>query len=463
MRITALIFISFVNLSVFSQTYTIHAHISGLPVNKIVLTRVHGDELYTIDSLISTTGNFSFILPNHAPVGLYRIILGKTKRAEFMGGPPQSVDLILNKENVTFQTNFNYPADSLFIIESEENKIYHSFLRDFNQLEYRIQQIYPLLSNYPKTTDFYSQIVSEFHEIQKMEGQLIEETTRRFSGTYASKLIRLYRNPFLNGNQTEMERVIFMREHFFDHLEFTDTLLINSNIYTKKIIDYLSLYRNSNLVQSEQEDIFIEAVDHILSQTNQNRNVYEFILNYLIEGFEKFKFEKVLTHIADNYMDESCETDNKSMVRKRMDAYRRMAIGNIASEIILEDVNGDLVALSETEHKYTLVLFWSSTCPHCNSMLPKLQKWYTRDREIDIEIFAVSIDSSKTEWQNIIQMNNFPWINCIEQGGWEGKAAADYNLYATPTMFILDNNREILAKPVTFYEFLKDLRKINDD
>jgi hypothetical protein len=77
-----------------------------------------------------------------------------------------------------------------------------------------------------------------------------------------------------------------------------------------------------------------------------------------------------------------------------------------------------------------------------------------------MEIIAVSIDTSKTEWQKVIGDNILPWINCNDLSGWNGKAAIDYNIYATPTMFILDKNRKILAKPVTFYEFLHDVKKI---
>jgi thiol-disulfide isomerase/thioredoxin len=460
MRIYFLVLISFLVSSVFPQTYSITAHISDLPVNKIILTRVYGDDLFTVDSLVATKQDFRFILPDNAPVGLYRLILGKTKRAEFMGGSPQSINLIFNKENISFYSNFNFPIDSLKIIESEENKIYYSFLSEYNKLDYRIQQIYPLLSNYPETTDFYDRVVSEFHEIQKEQELIIEKTTQKYPDTYAARIIKMYRTPFLEGTWTEMERVLYMREHFFNGLDFTDTLLLNSNIYTKKIIEFLSLYRNPNLMQSEQEDLFIEAVDKILTVVNQDRDMYAFVLDYLIKGFEKFKFEKVLTHIADNYMDESCETENELLVKKRMDAYRKMAIGNIASEIILEDINGNLTALSEIVHKYTLVLFWSTTCPHCNSMLPKLKKWYNEDREIDLEIFAISIDSSKTEWHNVVLNNQLPWRNCIEPGGWTGRSASDYNLYATPTMFILDRNRRILAKPVTFYEFTREVKKL---
>jgi len=39
---------------------------------------------------------------------------------------------------------------------------------------------------------------------------------------------------------------------------------------------------------------------------------------------------------------------------------------------------------------------------------------------------------------------------------WDGKVAKDYNIFATPTMFLIDANRKILAKPETFEELLEN-------
>ena len=461
MKTLVLLFISFLSAGCGAQTYSLKAHIDRLPGNKIVLTRIYGDDLFAVDSLIASGQDFNFNLPQNSPVGVYRLILGKTKRAEFMGGTPQSIDLIFNNENITISSDFNFPVDSLKIIKSDENKIYYSFLKKYDELEFRLQQVYPIIINYPKSTEFFKNAVDEFSKLQREQRNLSEEFFQKYPGTYASRIIKMYRTPFLEGAWTEMERVLYMRDHFFEGLDFDDKLLLNSNIYTKKIIDYLSLYRNQNLVQSEQEDLFIEAVDKILSATNNDRDVYGFILNYLVKGFEKFKFEKVLTHIADNWLGEGCETDNKSMLLKRVESYRKMALGNIAPDIVLEDISGNPVALSESGHKYNLVLFWASWCPHCKSMIPQLKQWYNVDRTIDMEIMAISIDTSRTEWQSMVEANNFQWINCNESSGWDGKVAVDYNLYATPTMFILDRNRKILAKPVTFYEFLQEVEKLN--
>jgi hypothetical protein len=37
--------------------------------------------------------------------------------------------------------------------------------------------------------------------------------------------------------------------------------------------------------------------------------------------------------------------------------------------------------------------------------------------------------------------------------------AIDYNVYATPTMFLLDKKKNIVAKPITFNELNKVLKE----
>ena len=58
-------------------------------------------------------------------------------------------------------------------------------------------------------------------------------------------------------------------------------------------------------------------------------------------------------------------------------------------------------------------------------------------------------------------VNSLPWVNVREPGGWDGKVARRFNIYATPTMFILDRNRKILAKPVTYRDFKKEMERIS--
>ena len=41
------------------------------------------------------------------------------------------------------------------------------------------------------------------------------------------------------------------------------------------------------------------------------------------------------------------------------------------------------------------------------------------------------------------------WITSCDLKGWEGQAARDYYVFATPTMYLLDADNKILVKPLS--------------
>jgi len=44
------------------------------------------------------------------------------------------------------------------------------------------------------------------------------------------------------------------------------------------------------------------------------------------------------------------------------------------------------------------------------------------------------------------------FINVCDLKGWDGKAAVEYFIYATPSMFLIDNDKKITGKPVNYDE-----------
>lgn len=137
-----------------------------------------------------------------------------------------------------------------------------------------------------------------------------------------------------------------------------------------------------------------------------------------------------------------------------------MAVGKQAPDIETTDINNDSIRLSEIDNPYTLVLFWANWCPHCNQLLPELKKWYSNKNSINIEVLAFSLDTVSADWEKNVIQNDYGWINCSDLMGWDSKIAHDYNIYATPTMFLLDRNRIIQAKPLTFKEFIYEIDKL---
>ncbi len=130
----------------------------------------------------------------------------------------------------------------------------------------------------------------------------------------------------------------------------------------------------------------------------------------------------------------------------------------VAPNIILPGIDGKIVDLEKITANKLLIVFYASWCPHCKDLMPELNNLYRNQKEKKFEVMAISLDDKKDDWLNFIKNNNLNWVNVSDLKGWRSKAASDYFIYATPTMFLLDSERKILGKPLTIDE-LKQLLK----
>jgi peroxiredoxin len=215
------------------------------------------------------------------------------------------------------------------------------------------------------------------------------------------------------------------------------------------------------LTQKQLEAEFIKAVTLMLSAASVNAGVFKFLLDYLVSGFDKYHFEEVITYIADNFQDPfACEDQaKKTALQKKLDTFKKIAIGQPAPDFEIPDSKGKIVKLSAISSEYTLLIFWSSECPHCTEMMPKVKTLYDAQKPKRFEILSVSLDTSRTEWQNFLKAEKLNWINSSELKGFNSTSTDLYNIYATPTMFLLDREKKIIAKPISYRELEGVLRE----
>jgi peroxiredoxin len=420
---------------------------------KITLLSIYGEKTNPIDSAITDSqGNFKFTLITRLP-GMYRLQWAR----EAM------IDVVWNHENIKLLTTAKNPGDSLQIISSVENIINQAYSKLDRMNQSKLQLLMPLVDYYPDKDAFYSSVVKEFEFIQSSQQLYLDSLVRLYPFSYAVRIAKGYQTPFLPAILNKDDRMTFLRQHFFDHIDFSDTALLRSTFFVNKAIAYLSLYSNNRLPQKQLEAEFIKAVTLMLSAASVNPVIYKFWLDYLVGGFDKYHFDEVITYIADNFQDpSSCEDqERKSSLQKKLDTFKKIAIGKISPDMTVPDLRGRPVKLSEINSEYTLVVFYASTCPHCATMTPRLKELYDNQKPKRFEVMAVSIDTSRTEWANFISEQKLTWINVSDLKGFNGASADEFNIYATPTMFLLDRGKKILSKPVSLMELEQALRDYN--
>ncbi len=423
-----------------SQEYSIDGTIAGLENSEVYLLKITGDNRRVVDTATTDlTGAFNFDLPENFPIGQYAVV----------AGPGQLVELLFNNEDIRFVTTGNTKDAQVQIIESVENLIYYDYLTIKGTNLYKLDLLNPVVQYYPKDDDFYLEALAKVRLLQSEINERTAELVNNNPGTLSASVIRVDQPVFANPELSIEQQTTYLKGHYFQETDFLDTLLLNTNILTGKIIGYLTLYQKQGLSQEGLEKQLIIAVDTILDKAFVEQRVYEFVVAFLIKGFEAIGFERGLEHIANqNLLEELCvNSDKKKELENKMELIKRLAVGQPAPDFEFTDMLGNSSRLSDINAEQTIVIFWASWCPHCEDILPVFKPYYDPSDNSKLEIVAVSIDESESAWKNSVAEYGFNWINVAELKGWDSKIGESYGLVATPTFYVLDKNKTIIGKP----------------
>jgi thiol-disulfide isomerase/thioredoxin len=205
----------------------------------------------------------------------------------------------------------------------------------------------------------------------------------------------------------------------------------------------LETYGDLNIVSKH----VTTSVEKILLSLDKNPILKQDVAEYLFRLFEKRSLFANAEHLALTMLNtQNCVMDAKH--EALFEQYRKMAKGKMAPEIIFENATKPLEKLSAISSKYKLVVFGASWCSKCQEDLPKLipyyQDWKTK---YNMDIVFVSLDTEKDKFNAFVK--DFPWLSSCELKGWESKAALDYCVFGSPTMYLLGAKNTIVLKPVS--------------
>lgn len=431
------------------QNHYLSGQIEGYPESMVYISGFNGDQGKVIDSMrTDISGKFAWNIEKNIQPGMYRIMYGNNL----------FLDIIYNNDDISFHTVARAPQQSASFSKSEDNIILYDYLHKKNDYLQKIDLLEPLIVNYPESDPFYNEVLQKYESLNKEFDEYTEAISNKDPLSLTTLFITFDKPLPLNMKLPVDKQEEYIRKNYFRGLSFEDPRLLRLNIIPNKIIGYLSLYRNPNFSKEEQQTAFIEAVDSIVFHMMDNEDIYNFSLEYLVQGFEVFGFDEVVSHIANTYTPvESCINEKrKSELEKRLENIKKLTIGKTAPDMNFGDITLDKLGSS-----YNLIFFWASWCPHCKQMIPPLIDFYNDYADkYNLEIVSVSIDSSKTDYDQFLKQYPLPWEHFADYKGWNTQAAIDYSIYATPMLFLLNEKREIIAKPMSVYELVRKLEEI---
>ena len=139
------------------------------------------------------------------------------------------------------------------------------------------------------------------------------------------------------------------------------------------------------------------------------------------------------------------DTQYGRMIEERINRLAKTQGGAKAPDFTLPDVNGNPVTMSEVKGKIKIIDFWASWCGPCRLNNPELKKIYEEFHAKGLVIIGVSLDDEKEDWEMAIEDDGLDWVNVSSLKGWECEIVRLYNVKGVPSLFILDENNNIIA------------------
>jgi thiol-disulfide isomerase/thioredoxin len=435
----SLFLINLVCFSLFSQSYKIEGTFAGKLNKEVYLIGYKDGEQKVIDTTqTDNNGYFQFEIPENAVPGMYDIFVG----------PGSMFELVFNDENIRFIATGSDINNKIEFVESEENKVYYNYILTQSKNKYMMQVLQDAIRKYPVDDPFYFVLVKQYNKLRNEIDSIVNTSEKNYPGFLAVKYIKSDHPVLPPAGITEEDEINWLKEHYLDYVDFSDSALINTSILSDRVVGYLQLYQKKGMTKEEVQKAMEPAVDTILEKATLNGDVYAWVMEYLVKGFEAVGFDNLLLYLAENEVaDNICEDEKRKEIIDKLEYAKKLAVGAVAPEFKTVDINGDTIDLMKLEADNIVLVFWASWCPHCmNEALPELKKLYDENKG-KFQVVAVSVDENIRNVENVVLERSFKWITIAEGKGWDGAIPTEYGITGTPTFFVLDKDKRIISKP----------------
>ena len=445
--------------------YEIDITINDLRDSTVFFAYHLGDKQYIKDTVkLDQTGHGIVRGKDILPQGIYMIVLPGRKYFELLISDDQHFSV-----TCTFSDYFN----TLKFTGSEENSAFIEYQKKWLIMQKRAGAISKRIQNNKQNNDSLKILASiQKEQEENMKTYLksvISVNDNNLLATLVKALLPVdvpeFSVPFGFANPDSVRWIRnynYNKDHFFDNIDLKDERLLRTPILYAR----LEAFFTNVLIQSP--DSINKEIDKLLYKCSSNYKVYQFVSVFLFNHFRESEImgqDAVMVKLADDiYLSGKADWVTKEFkddLRKQIDLIRPNLIGKKAENLVMDSFKGIFVSLYDVEKEFTILYFWEPDCGHCKEATPKLKAFYDKPKDYSLEVFAVCTTTDKAKWTRYIEDNKLPWIN-----GWDPQRSSHfdfyYNIQSTPTIYILDKNKKIIAKKLGIEEispFIDNYRK----
>ncbi len=486
------VFFSFVASSAFAQGYDMRFNFKGNKDTMMYLVKYIWDQKYIIDTCKNLkNGQVVFKGKEALDKGVY-VLVSQGKSIYF--------DIFVNEgQKFTMNCDNADIVNSMKVVGSKENETFFDYIKFItakNQEFGKYQGQTKGMNKKDSTKFMLDKITGMNADVQNFEKAFMEKT----KGTYVHDVMNLKteKNPTdvpkaSNGRPDSVYQYYWYKSHFFDGIDLKDDRIIRAPFFADRVKRYF------DQVILQAPDTVIAEIDKILAKSTQDSLVYNLLLNYFTYKYEidkRMGFDKVFVHICNKYIATGKankaypDAESRKKIVDRSKLLEAILLDSQAPEIYMIDTvhgrevmklgfdtaktsesitklyykHADKLApwfktIAQINAKYTVLVFWSVDCGHCQTEIPKLNDTLrkTLKGKVDYKVFAVYTKEDFEAWRKFIIDKKLDFINVFDPVH-INDLKNKYDIYSTPVIYILDKNKKIKAKRLSSEQVVQMLQ-----
>ncbi|MBT2622170.1 TlpA disulfide reductase family protein [Chryseobacterium sp. ISL-6] len=334
-------------------------------------------------------------------------------------------NFISENKNVSIKLDTQSNKIKDVIYQDESNSLMSKQQEGSQKKELILPALAQIKEYYKDNTDFGKALKTEINRLSG-EGTEVNQTDHPFIYYYNTNYAK-----FLGNDPSKK----VSQDDIINFIDKSNDMLETSSLLRPVLVAYLNSGGNTNVGGS---------VDKLLNQLKVETPRGQTVLSELIDIFDVYEMADLKKKYLDQAQNLKCTITDRLASTLKSNA--NVQIGaSFPNYKFQSPVNTTAKSIYDVKADKKIVVFWSSTCSHCETELPKLLEKYNDLKAKNIQIIGLSLDIDKDSYSKRIAA--FPWINDSELRGWNSSYSETYNIHATPTYFILDANNKIINKP----------------
>ena len=424
--------------------YRIEGQIKGLSGGNCFLANYYATQIYAKDTA-QADANGRFVFEGSKPLsqGIYEIVLPDRKT--------------LLRVLITEDQDFSFSADTTDIIGktkvtgSRDNEIFYEFQQFMKKTEDEYQQL--KAQKIPETNQ-------RFKDLQDKRKTFYDNFMKQNDGTFTVKLFKASADPEIppapkqaNGKIDSAWVFNYYKSHFWDNFDFSDARMLMTPFLHQKLDRYIKD------LTVQVEDSLVKEADFVVSKAinGKQKDIIAYTIWFITNQYETPKTvgtDGVFVHMAEKYyltgimpVSDSSTLQN---VKERVKVLKPLLVNKIIPDLGVMSYRAPdrLDYIHGSKAEYEVVFFYSPTCGHCPESAPKLKAFHDKFKPQGVEVMTIAIDGSEEEWRKFIK--EFKLENLVNTYGMVASRQVvyrnDYDVFSTPTVYVLDKNKKIIAR-----------------